>query len=109
MAQDLASIDQEPVLLVFLDLLKAYNTLESARTIQTLEGYGAGPKMQGLLVEFWENQEVVTRKNVYHGTNFRENHGTTHGGLALPTLFNVAVESVLLHWLSLMVEDKAFI
>ena len=30
----------------------------------------------------------------------------TEGGLALPTLFNVAVDSVVRHWMSLTVEGK---
>ena len=65
--------------------------------------------MRGLLEEFWENQEVVTRQNVYHGSQFRVTHGTTQGGVTLPILFNMAVNSVILHWLLLMVEDKVVI
>ena len=51
MAQDITSI-----FLVFLDLWKAYSTLESGRLLQNLEGYWMGPKMWGILEEFWENQ-----------------------------------------------------
>ena len=32
--------------------------------------------------------------------------GTTQGGLASPKLFNVVVDRVVRHWLSLKVEDK---
>ena len=35
--------------------------------------------------------------------------GKTQGGMASPTLFNVAVNSIFLHWLSLTVEDKSAI
>ena len=31
----------------------------------------------------------------------------TQGGLAYPTLFNVAVDSVVRHWLSITVEDDS--
>ena len=51
MAQELASIDQDPLLLVFLDLRKAYDTLDCGRILLTFEGYRAGPKMQGILEE----------------------------------------------------------
>ena len=37
--------DQDPPLLVFLDLRKIYNNLDSGRILQNLEGYGAGQKM----------------------------------------------------------------
>ena len=52
MAQELASIDQDLLFLVFLDIWKAYNALDCGRLLKTLVGYGAGPKMQGLLAEF---------------------------------------------------------
>ena len=59
--------------------------------------------MQGLLGLFWENREVVTRQNGYHGPQFRVTRGTTQGGVAFPTLFNVEVNSVVFHWIFLTV------
>ena len=47
--QELASVDQDPLLLVFLELRKSYDNLERWRLIQTLEDYGEGPKLRGLL------------------------------------------------------------
>ena len=41
--QELASIDHDPLFLVFFDLRKGYDTVERGRIIQTLEGYGIGP------------------------------------------------------------------
>ena len=45
LAKELARVDHEPLFLVFLDLRKAYDTVDRDRLIQTLEGYGAGPCM----------------------------------------------------------------
>ena len=45
MAQDLSSIDQDPLFLVFLYLRKAYDNLYYGRILHTLEGYRSGPKM----------------------------------------------------------------
>ena len=47
---------------------------------------------------------MATRYKIYHRPEFRAYHGITQGGIALPTLFNMAVASVVCHWLSLTVE-----
>ena len=52
--QYLASIDQDPLFLVFLYLRKSYDTVDRYRLIVALEGYGAGPLMCGLLQTFWD-------------------------------------------------------
>ena len=109
MAQEIDSIEQDPLLLEFLELRKSYNKLDCSRILQTLEGYGSGQKMRGQLEEFWENKEVFTRQNSYNRPQFRENRGTTQDELASTTLFNVTVDSVVRHWLSLMVEDEVVI
>ena len=61
LAQDLASVDQDPIFLVFLDLRKSYDNLYHGYLLQTLDGYGVGTNIQVILVEFWSRQEVVTR------------------------------------------------
>ena len=71
LSQELVSVDQDPVYLVFLDLRKAYYNLDSGRILKTLEEYEEGPKMQGLLAKFWLRREVVHSQNRYHGTQFQ--------------------------------------
>ena len=56
LAQKLASIDQEALFLVFLDLRKAYDTMDWKRLLITLEVYGAGPCLCGILDTFWDCQ-----------------------------------------------------
>ena len=47
--------------------------------------------------------------NGYHGPKFRATRSTTQGRIVSPALFNVVVDSVVRHWLSLTVEDEAVI
>ena len=47
MAQEIAIIDQEPLFMVVLDLRKTCNNLYHSRSLHTLGGYGAGPKIRG--------------------------------------------------------------
>ena len=67
LAQELASVEQEPLLLVSHDQRKAYGNLYQGRLLQTLAGYGAGLKIRGLLAKFWSRREVVTFQKGFHG------------------------------------------
>ena len=51
LARELESLDNETLFLVFLDLMKAYDNLNSVRILKTLEGYREGPKMRSILEE----------------------------------------------------------
>ena len=53
LAQELASVDRDPLFLVFLYLRKAYYTVDREFPIQTLEGYSTRPRLCGLLETFW--------------------------------------------------------
>ena len=52
LAQELARIDEDPLLLMFLYLRKAYETLDQGQILKTLEVYGSGPHMSRVLEEF---------------------------------------------------------
>ena len=60
-AQQIASIDQYPIFLVYLYLRNSYDTVKRERLLITLEGYGVGPRLWGLLKTLWEFQQVVLR------------------------------------------------
>ena len=60
MDQDMDCIDQDSFFLVFLYLSNSYDTLDHGRLLHTLDGYRLGPKLCGIMVDFLENQEVVT-------------------------------------------------
>ena len=55
--------------LVSLDLRKAYGKLDRGRLLQTIAGYGAGPKIQVFIAEIWLRQEVFTHHNGFHDTH----------------------------------------
>ena len=103
LVQDLVSMEQDTLFLVFIDIRKAYYNLYQGRLLQTLAGYGEGQKLWGLLAEFWTRQEVVTLQNGFRGPQLLVTRGTTQGIMAPFTLSNMEVNSVVHHWLSLTV------
>ena len=103
--QELAIIDQESLFLVLLDLHKAYDTVDQYRLLITLEGYGADTWMCGLLDTCWYFQQVVTRKNGFHGPAFPAMRGTTQGGIVSQVPFNLVVDNIIRTWLAITIED----
>ena len=91
LAQELSRIYEGPLFLVLLDLRKAYDTVDQYRLIITLEGYGRGPQMCGLLETFWEYQQVVPRQNGFYRPALPITRGTMQDVLVYLTLFNVVM------------------
>ena len=64
LAQEMASVDQEPLFLSFLDLCKAQNTVYCGLLLMNLEGYGAVHHMCRLLAVFWDQQDFLPAKRI---------------------------------------------
>ena len=47
--QQLAGVVHDPLLQVFIDVRKAYESLDRGICVEILRGYGLGPKLQWLL------------------------------------------------------------
>ena len=60
--QQLASIREEVLYVIFLDLTKAYDALDRSRCIEILEGYGVGPSARRLLTTYWRRLAMVARE-----------------------------------------------
>ena len=84
--------------LIFLDLRKAYDTVDRERLLEIQQGYGVGPNALGLIKFYWDNQRCVAKCGKYHGETFVPYHGATQGGVVSPTLFNVLVDAVVRKW-----------
>ena len=91
--------------MIFLDLTKAYDALERSRSLDILEGYGVGPRVRRLLQAYWGKSTMVARAGGYYGTGFKGARGVTQGNPLSPTIFNVVVDVVVRHWVTLAVEE----
>ena len=90
---------QKTLHFIFLDLRKAYNTIDRERLLEILEGYGVGLNVLGLVKFYWDHQHCVAKCGKYHGETFVPYRGATQGGVVPPTLFNMFVDAVVRKWL----------
>ena len=100
LTQQLAHLEQTPLYEIFVDLRKAYDSVDRARCLKILAGYGVGRKVSGLLQHFWASAEYVCKAGGYFGRRrFKTGRGVTQGGPASPRIFNIVVDAVLREWL----------
>ena len=91
--------------MIFLDLHKAYDALDRSRCLEILERYGVGPLARRLLQYYWRRLTMVAREGGYYGTAFKGGIGVTQGNPLSPTIFNVAVDTVVGHWATGVIVD----
>ena len=103
--QQISAMREEVLYVIFLDLTKAYDNLDSSRCLEILEGYGVGPNSRRLLTNHWRLLTMVDRSGGYYGTEFIGERGVTQGDPLSPTIFNVVVDAVIRHWVKRIVEE----
>jgi Reverse transcriptase (RNA-dependent DNA polymerase) len=80
---------------VFLDLSKAYDTLDRPRTLALLQAYGLGPNLSKMLENFWNNLRLVPCQSGFYGRPIRSERGVTQGDPLSPIIFNVVVDAIV--------------
>ena len=103
--QQLAAMREEVLYVIFLGLQKVYNALDRSRCLEILEGYGVGPRARRLLRTYWGKMTMVSRSGGYYGDAFKGARGVTHGDPLSPTIFNVVVDAVVHHWVTIALDN----
>ena len=75
--QQLVSMREEVLYVIFLDLHKAYGALDRDRCLEILEGYRLGPWDLRILQDYWCILQMVARVGVYYGADFNGCSGAT--------------------------------
>ena len=84
----------EPLFQVFLDMWKAYESLDRGQFMEILRGYGMGKRMARLIAHHWENLIFIPKLKRFLGTPFGTGRGVTQGDPASPIIFNIVVDKV---------------
>jgi hypothetical protein len=98
-----------PLFQIFLDLTKAYDSVDRTRTMQILAGYGVGPSLRRLIQVVWDREILVPKSAGYFGAPFHADRGVRQGDVISPIIFNIIVDCVIREWHRFMGESSAFI
>ena len=100
--QQLAALREVVLYVILLDLHKAYGALDKSSCIDTLEGYGVVPREFRLLRTYWSRLKMVVRAGGYYRAALTGDWGVTQVDQLPPTIFNVVVDTVVSHWVSVI-------
>ena len=93
----LVALREEVLYVIFLDLHKAYESLDRSRCLEILEGYGVVHRACWLLRTYWGKMKMVASAGGYYGDAFKGARVVTQGNPLSPTIFNVVVDAVVRH------------
>ena len=95
---ELAQRSHTPLYMIFLDLKKAYDTLNRNRTMIILEKYGVGKNIANFITRIWEGDTIVPKQSGFYGKPFKATRGVRQGDIMSPTIFNIIVDAVIREW-----------
>ena len=58
----MAACESKTIYKIFLDLRKAYDSIDRNRVLRLMEKYKIGPNIRRYVAKVWENQEFVLRQ-----------------------------------------------
>jgi hypothetical protein len=102
----LASYLCQPLYQIFIDLTKAYDTLDCSCTLSLLEAYGIGPHIPSIIQAVWDLEMVVPKSGRYFGIPFPAWCGVPQGDIISPIIFNIIVDAVIHEWYFRMGDDN---
>jgi exonuclease III len=80
---------------VFLDLSKAFDTVDRGRLLLIMRAYGFGDRTMRFFENCWVGSFVSPRAGGFYGPQVPVNAGVRQGDVISPLLFNVVVDAIL--------------
>ena len=95
--QKFMAIREKVIYKVFLDLRKAYDTLDWEHCMETMVGYSTRPRMNRYIHIYWDHFLMIDWSVKYYGGPFQGLCGATQGDPLSPTILNIMVDAVTWH------------
>ena len=93
-----AVCESKPLYQIYLDLRKAYDSVDRGRIMKLLEKYKVGPKVRRYIDKVWKNQKYFLRQGGFYSKAVYVQRGCTQGDIDSPIIFNIIVDAVLRKW-----------
>jgi Reverse transcriptase (RNA-dependent DNA polymerase) len=87
--------DINPMYMIFLDMKKAYDSVDRERILQLLQQYGVGPNICNIIEQIWRNDKLIPKQNKFFGTPIFATRGVRQGEIMSPKLFNIMIDAVI--------------
>ena len=84
-----------PLYQVYLDLSKAYDSIDRDKTMSILEKYKVGPNVRNYIRKVWDSQRFFLRQSGFYSEEIVVERGCTQGDTDSPIIFNIIVDAVL--------------
>ena len=95
LSQQLEETTHNTLFQVFLDVRKAYDSLERVRCMEILRGCGMGQNMDLLISEHWYNPKFVPKARRFLGKDSGTGRGIMQGDPTSLMIFNIVVDAVM--------------
>ena len=70
-------------------------------------GYRIGPNTIRIIRTYWERLTIVAKAGTYCGHSFKGYQGVNQGDPLSPTIFNVVVDTIIRHWVTVVTPTEA--
>ena len=94
----IASCKSTPLYQIYLDLSKAYDSIDREQTLAIMEKYRVGPNIRRYVAQVWSRQKFFLRQAGFYSDEIEVSRGCTQGDTDSPVIFNLIVDAVLRTW-----------
>ena len=91
----MATCKSKTIYQIYLDLSKAYDSIDRNRIKHMLRKCEVGPNLMNYIEKVWDNQCFTLRQDQFYSEGMSVDRGVTQGDINSPIIFNIIVDAML--------------